>query len=307
MPPPRRFVPPKITPPGKVTSAEQLMAIAHGLEHEAGRRYRELAKRMRLQGEEVLADLFASLANIEDKHAADVDARAMALIGHPAKPAAVGWDLPENFDEEDARSAVLSPYRALAAAVRNEDRAFAFYSYIAAYAATTELRRAAEQFAMDELAHASLLRHERRKAWRAQAASHAPPDPQPETVEMLLAEAVPMERAASAAHRTLAAHLRATQSPEAADLFDSAADDEEDLARTLAARLPPEAVRPERALGAMSVRDGFKLLESAFERYAQIADQATVEDVLLEAQKLTERAVRRLAYVHGALDVALVT
>lgn len=304
--PPRRFLPAQMMPRGEVASAEQLMAIAHGLEHEAGRRYRELATRMRLQGEEALADLFASLADIEDKHGAEVDARAVALIGGAPDLVAIGWDLPENFDEEDARSAGLSPFRALAIAVRNEERAFVFYSYIGAYAVTPELRRMAEQFAMDELAHASLLRHERRKAWRVQTASLVPPDPQPDTVEMLLAEAVPIERAAAAAYRALAAHLRAIQSPEAANLFDSAADDEEDLARTLAAGLPLGAVPTERALHAGSVRDGLRLLESAFERYAQIAEQANVEAVLLEAQALAERALRRLAYVHGALDAALV-
>jgi rubrerythrin len=298
--PPRRFVPPRIVLPGEVASAEQLMAIAHGLEREAARRYRELATRMRQQGDDALAKLFAVLATIEDKHAGDVGARAVGLLGHAPDPKAVEWDLPENFDEEDARGAGLSPYRALAIAVRNEERAFAFYSYIAAYG-TPELQRTAEHLAKDELAHASLLRHERRKAWRAQAVLVAPPDPPPETMEMLLAEAVAMERAAAAAHRALAAHLRATRSREAGGLFAAAADDEDDLARTLAARLPPGAAPPERISCAGSIRDGLKLLEFAFERYAQIAERTTVEPVLLEAQTLTERALRRLAHVHGAL------
>ena len=305
--PSRRFALPKILPPGDVASTEQLMAIASGLEHEAGQRYRDLALRMRLRSEAALADLFLFLANIEEKHAAEVDARAVALIGHVPHQAALAWELPENFDEEDARSAGLSPYRALSIAVRNEERAFAFYSYIAAYAAAPELQRAAEHLAVDELAHASFLRRERRKAWRAETAPVARFSPLPEAVETLLAEVVPMEWAAAKAHRALAVHLRTTERPETAGLFDSAADDEEDLARTLSHRLPPATAYSEYELHADSVRNGIKLLEFAFDRYSQIAERATVESVMLEAQALTERALRRLALVDGALDAALVT
>lgn len=305
MRPPSWFVATKILPAGQVTSAEQLMAIAHGMEREAARRYRELAVRMRLRGEDALAGIFSFLADIEDKHAAQVEARSVGLTGHPPDPATVGWDLPDDFPEEEARSASLSPYRALAIAVRNEERAFAFYSYIAAYA-TPELRRVAEQLANDELEHASLLRRERRKAWRAQGASVVPLEPQPETVEMLLAEAVPMERAAAAVHRALAAHLRATGNPEVASLFDAAANDEADLAGTLADRLPAGEAPAPRMPAAGSVRDGLRLLEDAFERYARIAERATVEAVMLEAQALVERALRRLALVHGALDATVV-
>jgi rubrerythrin len=307
MPPPRQFVPLKIVPPGDIASTEQLMAIARGLEHEAGQRYRDLALRMHLQGEEALASLFIFLANIEEKHATELDARAMALIGHVPDPAALTWNLPENFDEEDARSAGLSPYRALAIAVRNEERAFAFYSYIAAYAATPELQRVAEHLAVDELAHASLLRRERRTAWRTETTPVAQFDATPESVPTLLAEAVSMERAAAAAHRALAVYLCATENPEAASLFDAAADDEEALARTLAGRLPTGTAYREHTLHADSMRKGVKLLEFAFDRYSQIAARATVESVMLEAQTLTEHALRRLALVGGALDAPLVT
>jgi len=122
------------TLPAPVTSAEELLAIAHVLEKEAAARYRELAERMRLRGEERLAGLFAFLGRIEEKHADQVDRRSEAILGKVPDPAIVRWELPENFDEEEARSAMLTPYRALAIAVRNEERAFAFYSYVAASA-----------------------------------------------------------------------------------------------------------------------------------------------------------------------------
>jgi rubrerythrin len=291
----------RIVPPGPVGSAEELLAIAHAMEQEAARRYGELAARMRIQGEDSLAALFALFADIEAKHVDNVDARSFAILGHAPDPASVQWELPENFDEEEARSAGLSPYRALAIAVRNEERTFAFYAYIAAAAGSPDLKRLAEEFAMDELGHASLLRRERRKAWRAEGGgTHTPAAQQPESVAELLAQAAPMERAAAAAHRALAAQLRGTEGP-AASLFAHAADDEENLACLLEARLPsgtPSAARP---IDAISPRDGLRLLEYAFERYTDIAERATDEATMLEAQTLAEHALRRLAYVHGSL------
>jgi rubrerythrin len=257
---------------------------------------------MHLQHETDLGSLFDYLADVESGRAREVDERATARFGRTPDPETVLPELPAPFDEEEARSAGLTPYRALAVAVQNGEGAFIFYSYIAAHAKTVELRELAEQLAQEELSHTGLLRQERRRAWRAQPVPPVPSEPQPETLEMLLGEAVSTERAAAAAHQDLAARLRAGGNPKAAAPFAAAALDEEDLARTLAARLPPGAASAGRALDAPSPRDGLRLLELAFERYAQIAERATMEDVLLEAQALSERALRRLTDAHGALD-----
>jgi rubrerythrin len=71
----------KREPPGLVTSADELLAIAHAMELEAGRRYRELADHMRRQDEAQLAGIFAFLADVEDKHARVIDARAQMVLG----------------------------------------------------------------------------------------------------------------------------------------------------------------------------------------------------------------------------------
>jgi hypothetical protein len=52
-------------------------------------------------------------------------------------------------------------------AVRNEERAFAFWSYVAAHAQAPEIRRAAEAMAHEELGHVAILRQERRNAFHA--------------------------------------------------------------------------------------------------------------------------------------------
>ena len=286
----------------QIGSTGELLALAHAMEAEAVRRYQDLAQRMRNQGEAGLAATFTLLAEMEARHVEQVEARARELTGRLPDHALIRWELPDNFDADAARSATLSPYRALAIAVRNEERAFAFFSYLAAEAPNQAIRSLAETFAKEELDHAARLRHERRRAWRsehARAPSH--PASRPGSLDDLLAQAVPRERAAAAAHRALAAANRAHSQPVTAALFETAAADEDALATELAARLGSRAAAPAAELHARSVFEGLGLLEDAFDRYADAADHATDENMLQEAQRLAAHALQRLAAVHGAL------
>lgn len=52
-------------------------------------------------------------------------------------------------------------------AVRNEERAFVFWTYVAAHAPSKEIRVAAEHMAKEELGHVATLRRERRLAFHA--------------------------------------------------------------------------------------------------------------------------------------------
>lgn len=301
----------KTEPPGHVASSEELLAIAHAMEREAGRRYRELAGHMRRQDEQPLAVLFDFLARIEDKHAEGIDDRATIVTGKPVDPTSVRWDLPENFDEEEARSHLLTPYRALAIAVRNEERAFAFFTYLAAHAENNEVRRLAEESAKDELDHAALLRRERRRAWRSQH-QETPGRPEAEkiaSVAELLMRAAAIERAAAAQHRVLAATLAAKGDHVLAGLFEQAAADEQATADEAAARLGSAAD----AVGASgpaeparTIRDGLRLLEDTFERYAHVSEASGDEALMIEAQTLAQRALRRLTYTKGSIDTAMI-
>lgn len=285
------------------------MAIAHAMEREAARRYRVLAERMRIQGVESLDALFTFLAGIEDKHADQVDTRAQLILGHAPSPTSVKWDLPENFDNEEAPAYLLTPYRALAIAVRNEERAFAFFSYLAAGAEDERVRKLAEECAKDELDHASLLRRERRKAWRREGARGpfvTEGVERPETLDSLRAQAAAMERASADGHRALAASLRAAGNDATAALFESAAADEADCAASLEAQTAERqpGIRLEAAPG--DVRDGLRILEFAFEQYSDLTERATDEAMMQEAQSLSERALHRLAAVAGAIDNSLI-
>ena len=54
-----------------------------------------------------------------------------------------------------------------------------------------------------------------------------------------------------------------------------------------------------------TIRDGLRILEDAFERYAQVSEHSADEALLVEAQKFAERALRRLTYTKGSIDSTL--
>lgn len=300
--------------PPRVTSVAELMAIAKVMEDEAARRYRDLASRMKLRHEDHLAELFGFLAEIEGKHADKIEERAHARGAAPLAVLPIDWQVPETFDEEEGASRLLTPYRALALAVRNEDRAFAFYSYIAADAPDESSRRLAEELAKDELDHARLLRRERRLAFRREKrASHAgEPRGIPETLPELWRLAAEEESRAARYHRAFAATL-GTRDPAAAALFSRAAADEElhasqaetKLGRTGAPQQSRAAASAEEAtLGDATLEDALRLLEEGFERYSDIAERSRDEAVMNEAQQLAEAAVKRLSLLSGMLSNA---
>ena len=273
------------------------MSMAEAMEKEAARRYRVLAARMRLRDEDRLAGLFTFLSEIEEKHAGKIEREAEQVLNRPLSPMRAGSETPETFSEEEAASHLLTPHRALALAVRNEDRAFAFYSYIAADAQDELTRKLAEDLAKEELEHARLLRQERRAAYRTEKPRTKVGHGVPGTLHVLWALAAEAENRAVEYHRALAAAL-AAEDERLAALFTQAANDEADCAGDAARRAGSIALGTSQT-GCPSLQDGLGLLEESFERYSDIAERANDESVVREAQSLAERAVRRLSMVYG--------
>jgi rubrerythrin len=279
-------------------SSDELMTMAHAMEKEAARRYRGLAVGMRARGSMELARLFEFLESLEEKHAVQLEQRTPPAPDPATATGRVSWDLPENFDEEAGGSLLLTPYRALAIAVRNEERAFAFYCHVAANAPDERLRGIAEALAKDELTHAWLLRRERRQAYRTEKGNHRLSRPAlPDSLRELNLLAAETDWHAAHYHRALAGLLEG--SDRLKTVFALVAEDEATTAREAAGRvgltLPDQ--EPE---AAPSIAGGLRLLEEAFERYSDIADHSKQEDVLQESQRLAALAVRRLAYAGGS-------
>jgi len=277
----------------RVRRAGDLLVIAEALEEEAASRYRGLCERMTRQGDGEMAALFESLAQMEDAHARQVASRgAVERVGEAA--GAVEWERPPGFDEAESRGATLSRYQALAFAVRNEERAFAFYTYVAAEAESSEIRALAEDLARDELAHASLLRQHRRRAFH----EHRPIAIEiPQTLSQLEALARRRDAEASAAHRELANSLRASGENDDAARFERLADEE--------ARSAGEVVADASAPPLKDAAEGLRLLEQDFDHFALIAERSRDEAIVAEAQRLASRMVARLASTGGGRNNSL--
>jgi rubrerythrin len=266
-----------------------LLAIARTLEQEAADRYRGLAERMARQGQAEMAARFDLLASIEERHAIHVTGRSQGLLGHPPDAARIRWELPAGYDEDKMRGAALDPYQALAFAVRNEERAFAFYTYIAAEADHPDIQALAEDLARDELQHAALLRHHRRRAFHAHRQG---PTERPANVKALQTLARLWDAEAAAAHGALAKALEEAGEHDDAGIFRHLAERETDAAGDATGVTNGPILR--------GAADGLRILEEGFDRYALIGERADDEHVVAEAQRLAGEMVARLSLAGGA-------
>ena len=155
-----------------VRSAAELMSIALCAEHEAVRRYTRLAADMHSYGNEEAASLFERMVDEEQEHERLIEAWARAEgIALRADIGPVVWEDPQvatDYDSEATDPARSTPYRALAFAAHNEERAFRYYTHVAANAVDESVREYAEILAREELGHAALLRSMRRRAWHTE-------------------------------------------------------------------------------------------------------------------------------------------
>ena len=277
----------KDEPAGYIRSMSEFFALAHAMELDAATRYTETSRQLRAQGETALADLFDELAATERGHIRQIDDWA----DHDASrvDAKLPWPIPDTFDgtpEEMAGTKLLTPYQALASAVRHEQRSFAFWTYVAAHTDSVEIRDAAERMALEELEHVSLLRRERRKAFHARP--HSPGRSAGDAPCTLTALAT-MERsladllegdASSAIGRTLSLSLGAAARKSATAL------------EALHAEKHPEFSMP--ALPAERTRDASAIAEYLAEAYLRLAETSQDGDVLGVAQELAKAAIYRL-------------
>lgn len=202
----------------------ELVGIANAIEQESVRRYAALAEGMALRGEATTAAALRVMLDEERKHV-DAVADWAASIGE-ALPGAekfkrsVPADLWKAWDEA-AGSARLTPYRAFAIAADSEQKAFAFYSYLAAETADPRIRAQAEQLAIEELGHAALMRRFRRQAWHRERRDEAGAAPAAITsADQLHALLGRHEAEIKARHGAIAARLRALGDDEDAALLE---------------------------------------------------------------------------------------
>jgi len=203
-----------------------LVGVANAIEREAVQRYEMLADIMERRGETATAEAFRTMLAEEREHVATVE-RWAASLGEPIPDTTqFEWRLPQDLSKswhEVSRSARLTPYRAFAIAVDNEQRAFALYSYLAADATDPKVAAQAERLAVEELQHASRMRRHRRQAWHRERRVAGEAQPAIVSASMLHALLARHESAIVACHRAIAEKLRALGDAESAQLLEQLA------------------------------------------------------------------------------------
>lgn len=215
-------------PSVRAATLGELLGIANAVEEQAVRRYAQLAAVMERRGEHETAEAFRRMHREEQAH---VDVVAGMAAGHDLPvPSATDftWQLPPEIAaswSQAASSSLLTPYRAFAIAVRNEEQAFALFSYLAAHAEDPTVAAEAETLAREELAHAALLRKWRRAAYHAEHRRRCAPRTEIGTVQELDQMLAQQEALIAGCHSALAHRLRALGDDLSAALLLSLADD----------------------------------------------------------------------------------
>ena len=276
-------------PAGTLKSLDELFALANAMEMEAAKRYSALAEDMSRQNKDDLAQVFAHLAAAEREHVESVTRWSQSRRGKAPDPALVRWEAPETFDAETAReigtSRLTTPYRALVMAVRNEERAFAFWSYLAAYSRDPEIKQAAEAMAREELGHVSTLRRERRRAYHKEHEEAGPSGRGDMGMMQIDARALELRLAAQLAD--LERVLEGTAATRAREL----------LEQTM--QMSGEAGDVGKFPASLEQRDAETISETLADAYLEAAENSNDQTLVVLLQGLAERAIARLAWLRS--------
>ncbi len=222
------------------------------------------------------------------------------MIHASPNPVDIRWELPPDLEDEAAAdladSRMVTPYRAFSIAVRNEERAFAFWSYMSAYSKDEDIRMQAEKIALEELCQVEILRKHRRRAYHAQRSRDAPKKALP--LPVLKQEAHALEERLSQQCLSMAA-AAARQGDEATacllrqvseESVRHVAIDVEGGAQTSAGR---EDLGGAQLVGLLDAV--LAALEAATEFYIDQAEISSDEQAVSFAQNLSQSAIKRLA------------
>jgi hypothetical protein len=213
--------------------------------------------------------------------------------------------------DSDEVPASLTPYRALAIAVRNEERAFSLLTHVAANAENTDVRLRAEALALEELQHVALLRAQRRKAFHAER--HDGSNRERDiavairSVADLRAVAGKLLSGALKIHRGIAPELRNAGDQDASKLLFRLIADEEAEARRLGVRGPggseAEAAGGEgAATPSVLFARAMRPVEDMVDIFLAAAERSQDEEVVSETQRLGGVAITWLTKLHAGLE-----
>lgn len=281
-------------PASAVQSLEELRALAITMKRGTAARYEQLAVSIENAG-------LSELAGVCHRLAAVSKASLQGFESTPILEGAAGgnsvhrqWQEQAIFDDEGLATAspqLMSPYRLLSTAVRNAERAFAFWSYVVAHAVNSEIRNGAEALAHAELKHIAALRRERRVAFHAAR-----------TEQIDSAEYDTSTNSLVEAEQALIAHLERSATMASQPLINRCSEFVHDGRKNVGFL--------ETHSGMMAIGGGLRMskngnaldiAEFLAEAYLEGADRIQQEDLVREAQRMAGRAIERLAWLRDSI------
>jgi len=143
----------------KVSSLNDLLAVAYQIEIDAVERYNVLADQMETHNNPELVKIFRDLARAENIHGEEIrrlagdfdvvnEARRFARFGRTGSPEEA---------ELDTAHYMMTPWHALQLSLAGEKRALAYFSYILETATDPKIKTMAAELVEEEAEHVNLV------------------------------------------------------------------------------------------------------------------------------------------------------
>jgi len=143
----------------KVTSLDDLLAVAYQIEIDAVERYELLADQMKVHNNRELEKVFRDLARAEGIHGEEIRRLAgdFDVVAHARKIAK--FERGESPEEADLGSAhyMMTPWHALQLSLAGEERALAYFTTIVDTAMDPEVKAMAAELVEEEAEHVNLV------------------------------------------------------------------------------------------------------------------------------------------------------
>ena len=163
----------------KVSSLNDLLAVAYQIEIDAVERYNVLADQMETHNNPELVKIFRDLARAEGIHGEEIRRLAGDFdVAHHAGQVAK-FERMESPEEAELDSAhyLMTPWHALQLSLAGEKRALAYFSLIVETATDPKVKALAEELVEEEAEHVSLVNKLLRRYPRPDDSWADDPDP----------------------------------------------------------------------------------------------------------------------------------
>jgi len=290
--------------PTDIQSPGQLLGIAIALAREAVRHYGDLAKRMSHYGNNESVELFERLeSESRERKNQLVELTQLEDIALVEMNEPVTWEdplMPTTYDAQARDPYRSTPYKALAYAAHNTDRAFHLYTHISATTTDPQTEHYAKILASDALNRSRLLQSRRRRAYHTE--QRGPWQKQLDaalslkTAAELYAVSAGIEKRLADLLTTMAKHYEELM-PISKSAHETVELCQQHLTDDLPATVTPPPPYNMDHIGQDLHQDILLIFtesERAFSFYDAVMAHAFEEDIMLIAQDLSESALLRL-------------